>query len=343
MNAQETKNPTAKNIFAILGFIILLIIGIWSAIQVIKFVPRLFSETGTTSQVVTDNGIKLGNRDIVVELSKDTANSGEPITLTWAHNGDANGVLSFAYACEEGFYFQIAGRPVPCNAPYNIPVTDTSLEVTPLSAKDTVEAPFAITYTNTDNESIRDTKTLTVLNADAQEDVVAATKENTDKGPVEPKPVVTKKPATVKPVTQVAAPVVKTIRVPRTSDPYGTADLKAEVIAIGDINQYGAFEPKGIVHPYARGGVKFKVTNLGTKETGTWYFSAVLPTQGGYPFNSVAQQSLMPGSSVEIFMTFDQLVPGIHNFTVHVDPANYIYEWSDHNNVAGQTLTVLNY
>jgi len=243
--SDQTNNSTMKNIIAIVGFIILLIIGIWSAIQVIKFVPRLFSDTGTTT-VVSDSTIKLGNRDIVAQLSKETAQSGEPITINWAHRGDESGLLSFSYACTEGFYFQIAGRPVPCNAPYSLSTTGASIEVIPLSAKETIDADFAITYTNADGESVRDTKTLVVLNDSVTDTDTSDTtdvpdgKEGTvtnEAGPVEPD-VVVKKPA-YKPTTVIPyKPVVQeTIRVPRTSDPYGTADLTVEVVSIGDRHQ----------------------------------------------------------------------------------------------------------
>jgi len=337
MNAQENSKSTMKNILAIAAFVLLLLVGIWSAIQVVKFVPRLFSDTGTVEQTSNNNGIVLGDRDIAAELSTDTAQSGEPVTIAWAYNGGTDGVLSFSYACKEGFYFQIAGRPVPCNAPYNLSgVVDSTLEIIPLSAKERVEAPLAITYTNAQGESVRDTKTLTVLNQSVVEEEPA---EETTGGPVEPetqKPMVTQKPTT-------PTRVVQTILVPRTSNPYGTADLKVEVVAVGEVNQYGAFEAKNLVHQYSRGAVKFNVTNLGDKETGNWYFSAILPSQGGYPFSSQMQPSLMPGSSIEIFMTFDQLAPGTREISIHVDPYNNIRELNDYNNFASQFITVLHY
>lgn len=349
MNAQE--NATWKNVIAIIGFVILLIVGIWSAIQVIKFVPRLFSDTGTASSA-TESTIELGDRDIVAVLSTETANSGQPVLLEWARSGGDEGVLSFSYACKEGFYFEVAGRPTPCNAPYALPVTSTSLEIIPFAAKPSIDAPLAITYTNSDGESVRDTKTLTVVNAAAEEttktDVAAeqdTSKEGTvSGGPIEPPSTVT--PTTnTSPVTQTAKPrtVIQTVRVPRTSNPYGVADLKVEMVGIGDINPYGVFEPKSVVHNYARGAVKFRVTNLGDKETGNWFFATILPTRGGYPFNSQAQPSLMPGSSTEIFITFDQLVPGVHTFSVNIDPLNYIPELSEYNNTTSQALTVLSY
>ena len=336
-----------KNIAAILGFILLLIIGIWSAIQVITFVPRLFSDTGTTPTTINNNGIDLDGRSIAVELDTETVNSGDTVTANFAHSGDETGVLSFSYACEEGFYFQIADRPVPCNAPYTIPTTSTSLDMIPLSANETTEVAFAITYTNTDGESVRDTKKLTVLNAQATEEDTAEETNSTEDVEVT---VETETPATEgdgprEPSTVSSVPVSNYFYTPQTqaSNPYGTVDLQVQVLSIGDINAYGAFEAKGVVHPYNRAGATFRVTNLGTKQSGLWYFSSTLPTQGGYSFDSGAQPSLMPGESVDIFITFDQLIPGTFPFSVHVDPFNYLRESNEYNNTASKIMTVLLY
>ncbi|MAZ67552.1 hypothetical protein CL652_02145 [bacterium] len=346
MSAQKDKSSTVKNVIAIVAFALLLLVGIWSAVQVIMFVPRLFSDTGVATQRDAGNEVELGDRDIVARLSKETVQSGEPVTIEWAHSGTSDGVLSFSYACKEGFYFQIDGRTVACNAPYNILATDSSLEVVPLSAKASVEAPLAITYTNPQGESVRDTQTLTVNNFSIAKDTIDEANEDTvaAPGPIEPVQPSTATTVTNEPVATVTPrPVVRTVRIPRTSNPYGTSDLATEMVAIGDINRFGEFEAKGVVRLYARGAAKFKVTNLGDKQSGSWYFLANLPTQGGYPFTSQIQPSLMPGASAEIFMTFDQLVPGIYPFTVHVDPFNQIQELSELNNTTGLNITVLNY
>ncbi len=351
MDTQENNNSKVKNIIAIIGFIILLVIGIWSAFQVIRFVPRLFTDKGVATQT-TENKTTSENKGIVVNISKDTINSGEPVTITWNYTGNNNGIYSFSYACTKDSYLQIFGRSIPCNDPYNISTLNTSLEIIPFTDSNKTNIKFAITYTNNKGKSIRDTKTLSVINNNAVTSSVVSktntTKENTTtykkpkREPIEPKPIVQKERAiTIKRPTEITK--TRTIIVPRTSNPYGIADLKVEIVSIGDINKFGTFQPKGIVHQYSRGAVKFKVTNIGTKETGNWNFSAILPSNGGYAFNSQMQASLMPGSSTEIFMTFDQLIPGVYNFTVSIDPLNYIPELSEQNNIAWQSFTVLNY
>ena len=356
MSAQEKSGSTIKNIIAIIGFVVLLAIGIWSAIQVITFVPRLFEGDGVATTPVNQH-VTLGGRDIAIALAPDTAASGSAVEIHWAHNqSTTEGVLSFSYACVEGFYFHIADRPVPCNAPYTLPLTDTSLIVVPVTTHAHTEAPLAITYTKESGESIRDTKTLIVRNEsveEADDTTPSDTTTDTDKeGTVTTTPTTTRQPIEPQPRTQSATavqatytptPVVTTVKVPRQSNPYGTTDLAVEMVAIGEINQYGAFEHKHLVNVHARGAATFKVTNLGTKTSGPWYFAATLPTRGGYPYNSGPQPSLNPGSSTEIFVTFDQLVPGTHYFDVVVDPANHIYELSETNNRTGQALTVTTY
>ncbi|MAJ97208.1 MAG: hypothetical protein CMI56_01150 [Parcubacteria group bacterium] len=350
MNAKNNNVATAKNVFAILGFIILLAIGVWSAIQVITFVPRLFSDTGVTSNTAID----LGDKDIVVQVSNDVVESGDPVNLTFAHTGNDTGVLSFSYECKEGFYFQIDDSPIPCNAPYSLPTTDTTLEINPVSANELTDVEIAMTYTNAAGESVRDTKSLQVLSTspivtDAENvrddtSVETATSEpsvTTTTGEVSESTNGPREATSVVP-TQYNTPYTYTY-VPQASNPYGDADLEVQMVAIGDINTYGSFEAKGILRTYSTGGAIFRVTNRGTKQSGNWYFSAMLPTRGGYPFTSGAQRTLMPNESVEIFMTFDQLIPGTHTFSVQIDQSNYIYESNEYNNAAQQTITVLGY
>ncbi len=336
--ATETskRGMSMKNIFAILAFIILLGIGIWSAVQVITFIPRLFSDSGTAV-----NAIELGDRDIVAVLSAQTVSSGEPLSIQFAHRGDDEGVLSFSYACTDDLHFEVAGSKIACNEPYSIDLSATSLTVTPVSTAVSVAVPLAITYTNADGESVRDAHTLTVTN---DETTIPVSEVETDVSTTTTSHTSTNAPREPEPVVGVPAPTGYSSQISYVaSNPYGTPDLQVAILAVGEINAYGAFEAKGYVHPYARGAAKFRVTNLGDKNSGTWYFSAVLPTQGGYLYNSEPQVSLAPGSSIDVFITFDQMIPGTRSFNVHVDPYNAIYERNEYNNIAGQPITVLGY
>lgn len=349
--AENTATKTALNIFAILGFVALLVIGIWSAIQVITFVPRLFGgETLSLSLPSFGN-----SSDIEVALSQSRIESGKPMTVSWERGDDMDGILSFAYACKEGFHFEIAGKPVACNAPYNIPASETELTVVPVLLQgDTIDAPLAVTYTDSEGESVRDTQTLAVEKGSGsiykppthggKEGTLTLGGSNADTKGGDSQVTTATPPAPTPAKPQTVQRTVRTVRVPvvRPSDPFGTADLQVAMMSIGAINAQGMYEPKGIVRAFERGAAKFKVTNLGTKETGTWTFTASLPTARQYAFQSQPQASIMPGASIEIFLTFDQLAPGPRNFTVSVDPFNAIRELNEQNNATGQLFQIVN-
>tara|TARA_B100000745_G_scaffold219274_1_gene146016 strand:- start:29903 stop:30859 length:957 start_codon:yes stop_codon:yes gene_type:complete len=314
-----------KRILAIVVFIILLIVGLWSAIQVITFVPSLFNESSTGS----DGAIALNGENIVVQTSRDTVYSGETLTIDWVREGSNEGVVSFAYGCTEGVYFEIAQDTVPCNVPFTMAPSVSTLTVVPFSSKEKVDVAFAITYTDPQNKNVRDTKTITIIGT-------------INDAPTEPTPV-EEDPLPTTPVEPPATYTPQPIRVPRTSVPYGVADLQITNVRPGVTAPYGQFETKQTVSRYETGAVKFTVTNSGTKTTNYWYFRANLPVIGGYEFVSEAQPPLTPGSSLEILITFDQLAPGVGTIVIRVDPYNYIPETNEYNNTALKTMNVLNF
>ncbi len=336
-----------KNIIAIGGFIILLIIGVWSAIQVISYIPRLFSDADTPQ------GGNAAAETIVVATAADTATSGEPLAVTWERT-TSEGVLSFSYACQDGFYFEIAGEPVPCNLAHTLAEDATELQVTPVlvdAGSETLTVPFAITLTDDAGESIRDTHTITVQAAAAGSvatDNTAPT-TTTDSSTDDATTGTTSTPdgLTITPSRQNATQNTTnstqqsyTAQYTGYSDPNGTPDLAVSLVSVGFVDGYGIYRPATTVQPNQRGAFVFAVTNRGTKATGPWYFNAQLPIQGGYPLFSEAQTSLLPGARVEIRIAFDQIRAGTQYFSVVADPRNFIREQSEYNNTVTGAFTV---
>lgn len=353
MATEEKSNAKLKNIFSIVGFILLLLIGIWSAVQVISFIPRLFS----SADVAPANGVEaitLGSRDIALRLTPASAQSGSEVVIDWARKGNNEGVVSFSYACTEGFHFEIEGSAVPCNAPFTLTPSTSSMTVVPLTKKASVGAPLAITYTNADNVSVRDTATLFVANSNPQADTTTTDTSTDDSDtpttPAQQNNTTTKRtpiePSNTTPkqtYTTPTTPAVQYVQVPRASNPYGVADIELQKIVTGAVAYNGVFEPKSTVSISERGAAKFTVRNAGTRETGLWYFNAHVPSQGGYSFTSSAQPSLMPGASAEILITFDQLMAGARTVTIQADPYNYVPESNENNNVLTKEMYVLNF
>ena len=81
----------------------------------------------------------------------------------------------------------------------------------------------------------------------------------------------------------------------------------------------------------------FDIANAGDASTGTWYFTAQLPTAPAYTYVSDAQASLAPGAHIENTLRFTQATPG-SVFTVSVDPSNFINESNESNNIASQNI-----
>jgi len=366
---EETKTKTL-NIFAILGFALLILVAIWSTFQVIKFVPRMFGGEPISFSLFSSDS---STPEIVLDST--TVESGKPFDIKWNFKSDKKGVLSFSYGCKPGFHFRIPGNSateytvLPCNAPYKLNRSDKSLTVIPITDKEKfTDIAFAITFTDEQNKSKRDVTTITVENNgsevatskdasnndikenksenkdlfksnDSEKDVENSTNNNSNftgstKGFNHKK---TTKTVTKKVVRYVQIPVAP------TSNPNGTANLSLKILSVGAIDSYtGAFIPKGTIKTTERAAVRFEVTNTGDKATGTWTYYAKLPTMNGYVYNSRLQPSLMPGAKATVTVTFDKLIPGRVGVQIMADPQNQIPETTKFDNTDARYFSVIN-
>lgn len=124
----------------------------------------------------------------------------------------------------------------------------------------------------------------------------------------------------------------------------GLPDFVVTINAIGYLATSSAtsFVPSTTVPAGARPAVSFTIKNIGTNVTGTWRFSASIPTQTSYLYQSIPQQSLNPGDSIDYTLGFDQAIRGT-NKTISVT-ANYdnaVAESNGNNNSAAASITIL--
>jgi len=89
---------------------------------------------------------------------------------------------------------------------------------------------------------------------------------------------------------------------------------------------------------YGNGTAVFDVSNTGGAASGTYYFSASLPTYQPYTYSSPAQVSLGGGSHIVSTLNFTQAMSG--PFTVQISGGNDSY-YGD--NTATQYLSANNY
>lgn len=131
-----------------------------------------------------------------------------------------------------------------------------------------------------------------------------------------------------------SAPVVTTpVFVPTA--PHGLADLTVEATAVGYLttDSTASFVTGTSVPSGSRPAVKFTVKNVGTNWTGTWSFTASIPSSPVFTYTSAAQESLGPGATVDYILGFDRARSGQQqDLTITVNPGNTAPESNATNN-----------
>lgn len=123
----------------------------------------------------------------------------------------------------------------------------------------------------------------------------------------------------------------------------GLPDLIVKITTTGYMaTSSNAFTASSTIPAGSRPAINFTIKNIGTNVSGAWRFSAAIPTQTSYIYESPAQQTLAPGDSIEYTLGFDQATSGANqtvSITANFD--NAIKESSSTNNTASTTITVL--
>ncbi len=131
-----------------------------------------------------------------------------------------------------------------------------------------------------------------------------------------------------------------TTHTPTTSTaPHGKADLSVVTLGTGYLsnNASDSFVASGTVPSGKHGAIKFVVTNVGTNYSGTWQFTANIPSAP--TFTSPMQQSLGPNDRIEYVLGFDQ-VQGTSDriITISVDDTNSVSESNESNNAVSTVV-----
>ncbi|TSC67164.1 MAG: hypothetical protein CEO19_334 [Parcubacteria group bacterium Gr01-1014_73] len=148
---------------------------------------------------------------------------------------------------------------------------------------------------------------------------------------------------TVKTTEKTAGQKVETLQLinpPKLVKDVGKPDLAVKILETGVIDKItNVWTATTSLRSIDRIAVRFSVENLGTKETGSWYFNAVLPTYPSHIYSANSQVSLLPGDRIEFTLGFDIVEKKDGNIVViNVDPANSIFEASEENNIARVTI-----
>ncbi len=92
----------------------------------------------------------------------------------------------------------------------------------------------------------------------------------------------------------------------------GLADLAVNIDTVGYLatSSTGSFVGTTTVPQGDAAAVRFTIKNVGTNWSGTWSFTATIPTYPAYTFQSQPQQSLAPGDSIQYTLGFNQATTG---------------------------------
>ena len=126
--------------------------------------------------------------------------------------------------------------------------------------------------------------------------------------------------------------------------PYGLPDLAVTISAIGYFATASddSFVTSQTVPAGNRPAVKFTIKNIGTNWTGTWRFSASIPTQTTYVYQSDPQQSLAPGDSIDYVLGFDRANIGSEqNILITANFDNMVADSNPNNNSISTAVTTL--
>ncbi len=328
---KEKKQPnTALKVVVLIGLIILLVVGI---LLPIKLVPNAVTsiKNGFTSLFGTDNKVTL-------LTDKKEIKSGEPFTLTWNGRIQSNGSYVFTYSCTPGVELQtsanLPNQTIPCDTPYYFSPTDNSITIVVITdnnqpATIPVNLGF-LANTASETQTIGDT-TLAVNNASL---------------PVTPTPIATSTPNVLEPTTPATStPATSTPSTPVVPNPKPTTPStpsQPQAPAIADL----AVNILSVTYPTQdKVIVKFNVTNIGTKNSGTWNLKASLPSATQPTYTAYSQKNLNPQDGIIYTLAFDRNTNSINKtVTITADYDNRVVESSNTNNtvtlqIAGNTPT----
>ena len=332
---------SATRVMAIIGFLALIVIGMYGSVRVAQAVPGAFKSVAAAIVSITSIFVP-ANETITLSLPAYTVQSGTPLTVAFDHqNKKLQGTYAFRYSCVEGVTFStLAGdgtvSQITCNQPYAFQPFNNSVVVTPESTKVRfADAEVFVTFTpeGAGTSTVAGSTVFTI------ENVKVTTSALTPGGSTGTTGTPTPAPA---PKPQ---PKKETIVVPqgRASDPNGYTDLTARVIEVGVIDSTGAFVASSTPSRQSRVAVRFAVENIGTKTANKEFtFSAVLPTYPPYTYFSPSQVVLGPGDRIEFTIGFDSFEQdNVGDFIVNVDPTGSVNERSKDNNIVKYTVTVV--
>ena len=322
MLKEAEKTGMFSNILAVAGLVILIAIVLWGLFNLGTLSKSWFSPF---------TSIFSSSKSIQVTVPLNKISSGEQFTVSWKYTPKSTGSYAFLYQCREGFQFKTTviesvQTAIPCGIGYTMLTSSNAFSVTPfLSGTSSLNVPLSIIF---------------IPSAPAATGTPASQAEgNATVIIVNPTPIGT--PAEINPASQaqtVDLPAQAGTQVAASESKSKLPDLSVKILSEGVIDPIsGDIFARSPTSPNDLVAVRFLISNGVSAPTGSWYFTAQLPTTPAYPYSSPAQTSLPAGGSIENMLRFKNAVPG-GIFSVSVDPANQVNESNEGNNTASISI-----
>lgn len=339
--SNESKESAIKTL-AIIGFIAVIIFGVWLSVQIVRVIPTAFTSLASIADVVYENR---PIETLTVSTDKSIVNAGESVNISWT-DVERRGTYGITFACAEGVSVDMrraseSMSSIVCGEKIELSDDTNALDVIVHSEKRRfIDVPFTVSFTQnaTDETLFEKNGSVTVVNATIPQSVDVAIDTDTDdtsETPGDDTPADTDTTATPggsttpQPTPEVRETVIT--RIP-TSDPNGFVDLKVTYLGVGSLDG-NDFNPSATIDTDERGAMRFEVRNIGSKTSEEWTFDALLPS--GVTFESGEQTGLKPNERATITLGFDTFgATGMRDIGADVDvdedidTSNNDFDWA---------------
>lgn len=298
-HASDTRDARTKlvaNMLTIVGLVILIVIVVWGLLHLARLSSSWFSGWFSSSE----SG--------VVVTAPAEAPAGTPFPISWSYDATEPGAFALIYKCEDGLQLSAPTasgvfQSVPCGASYTLGTSTKTVVLPTTAGTEPIEAAISILYIPVQSAGGAPAQ------GSARVRITAAAR-------------------TQEPETPASSPSSK----PQQEN--GVADLSVRVLAVGVIDASGAFVARQPMNQYEMAAVQFDIANYGSGTSGSYTFTAQLPTSQPYTYASPMQEPLSAGSHVVNTLRFTQAVSGTFMVTVNGGDASY------GNNSASQFISV---
>lgn len=347
-DASNKQKDSILKTLAIAGFIGIIILVAWLAIQFVNIMPGAFSSLASLAEGVDQYKQATFEDeerpiDLIVTSNATLINTGDDAQLSW-RTVPEDGSYTFSYACTDGVAVEIQSdegqQNVSCGENYNIGNTNSLSMTIDSENQRYADLEYTISFlaANDDESRAAGSGLITVMNSAVTDTIAEPEAEvtvdtTTDAPPTTDEPETTDSEPTVTPDapspddTSETPPSSETPTTPPpvteqqyvyqipTSDPNGRTDLGVRFIAVGTILEE-RFSP-GTLTANNSGAIQFEVKNYGTKTSDEWSFSVELPN--GTTYTADEQSPLKPNERAVLTIGFGASDTDTHEFIVIVD------------------------